>query len=110
MFEGDPARVHVERNWFGQDAHRIVIESAVLRDLADAADFGNDFNGPLEALVEIWTQPLRSPEHLRNWKFRLEREWPELYNAIDGVVKSLTKAVPDYEAWLKEHKTPERKS
>lgn len=43
----------------------------------------------LERLKFIWTKPTRSPEHLKNWRTRLEREFPELFDAIEGVVKSI---------------------
>lgn len=47
----------------------------------------NDLAIELSDVALLWTEPARTPEHLRNWKVRLEREWPEMYDAIDRLVK-----------------------
>jgi hypothetical protein len=104
MFEGDPERKLVERSYMGHPMHSVNVDLYRTSFAVEQAQL------PLENLVAVWTQPLRSPEHLRNWKFRLEREWPELHAAVTAVVEAVIATDPDYQAWLKDNAVRERKS
>ncbi len=110
---GDPERVVRLRDYV--DPNYTIFLSHPELDLrgsepAGVSELDDKAYKALSELVEIWTQPLRSPEHVRNAKFRLEREWTEFFNAINTIVEAAIESDPDYKAWLKEHKMSERKS
>jgi hypothetical protein len=45
---------------------------------------------PLGALSFVWYSGTRGPEHAKNWRRKLEREFPELYAAIEAVTNPNT--------------------
>lgn len=45
---------------------------------------------PLGALSFVWHEGTRGPEHARNWRVKLLREFPELFQAIEAVTNPET--------------------
>jgi hypothetical protein len=105
MFEGDPERKATQRK-YTKDPHPVKVK--LLETLLEREFRAVETS--LESLIQVWTQPLRTPDHLRNWKFQLEREWPEFYDAVDKAVQAAMETDPEYQEWLKDNKVQERKS